>query len=99
MDASILMQMGRLNHSFTTRNTLIKDSLIHIQLLNGPFKRLTGDWKFTPLQDEGCKIELTLDFEYSNRIIAMLIGPMFNKIANSLVDAFCQRAHHVYLNQ
>lgn len=99
MDASILMQMGRLNHSFTTRNTLVEDSLIHIELLNGPFKRLIGDWKFVPLQDEACKVELTLDFEYSNKIIAMLIGPVFNKIANSLVDAFCQRAHQVYRNQ
>lgn len=98
MDASINMKMGKLNHSFTTRNTLKKDSLIHMQLLNGPFKRLSGDWIFSSLPDDGCKIELKLDFEYSNKVIAMLIGPVFNKIANSLVDAFCQRAHQIYRN-
>lgn len=96
MDASILMKMGKLNHSFSTRNTLEKDALIHMQLLNGPFKRLSGDWIFTPLKDENCKIELKLEFEFSSKIVAMLIGPVFTQIANSLVDAFCQRAHQIY---
>lgn len=96
MEASILMKKGKLNHSFTTRNTLITGELIHMNLLNGPFKSLSGDWIFSPLRDNNCKIELKLEFEFSSKIIAMLIGPVFTQIANSLVDAFCQRAHQLY---
>ncbi len=96
MEATILMQKGKLNHSFTTSNTLISDSNIHMQLVDGPFKKLSGDWLFTDLSEQGSKIELNLEFEFSNRIVGMLIGPVFTQIANSLVDAFCQRAHQLY---
>ena len=96
MEASILMQKGKLNHSFSTRNTLTVDEVIHMQLINGPFKSLSGDWLFTPLSDQASKIELHLNFEFSNRLIGMLIGPVFTQIADSLVDAFCQRAHQIY---
>ena len=96
MEASILMQKGKLNHSFTTRNTLAVDQLIHMELVDGPFKKLSGDWIFSNLAEQGSKIELKLEFEFSNRIVGMLIGPVFTQIANSLVDAFCQRAHQLY---
>ena len=96
MEASILMKKGKLNHSFSTRNTLTVDEVIHMQLINGPFKSLSGDWLFTPLSDQASKIELHLNFEFSNRLIGMLIGPVFTQIADSLVDAFCQRAHQIY---
>ena len=96
MEASILMKKGALNHSFSTRNTLTVNEVIHMQLIDGPFKTLSGDWLFTPLSEQASKIELHLNFEFSNRIVGMLIGPVFTQIADSLVDAFCQRAHQVY---
>jgi len=96
MQASILMKKGKLNHSFTTRNNFIEDQIIHIDLVDGPFKKLTGHWQFTQVSDQGSKIELNLEFEFSNRLVSLLIGPVFTQIANSLVDAFCQRAHQLY---
>lgn len=96
MEASILMKKGKLNHSFTTRNTLIPGEIIQVNLVNGPFKYLTGNWSFIPLSDKGSKIELNLEFEFSNSIVGFLIGPVFTQIANTLVDAFCQRAHQIY---
>ncbi len=96
MDASILMKKGKLNHSFSTHNTLIPGEKIHMELVDGPFKKLSGDWLFTPLSETASKIELQLEFEFSNRIVSLLIGPVFTQIANSLVDAFCQRAHQLY---
>ncbi len=96
MEASILMKKGKLNHSFSTKNSLIENELIHMQLIDGPFKSLNGDWKFTKLSEQASKIELDLNFEFSNRLVGMLIGPVFTQIADSLVDAFCQRAHHIY---
>ena len=96
LEARILMQKGRLNHAFSTRNRMQPGEWIHIELIDGPFKRLEGDWTFTPLSETGCKIELKLDFEFSSRLVSALIGPIFTQIANSLVDAFCQRAHQLY---
>ena len=96
LEARILMQKGRLNHSFSTRNRMQPGEWIHIELIDGPFRKLEGDWAFTPLADDGCKIELKLEFEFSSRLVSALIGPVFTQIANSLVDAFCQRAHQLY---
>ncbi len=97
MRASIHMRKGKLNHSFTTQNRLAPGHQVHMELVDGPFRRLDGDWLLTPLpENRGCKVELDLDFEFSSRLVGMLIGPVFTQIANSLVDAFCQRAHRLY---
>ena len=96
MKASVLMKKGKLNHSFTTQNQLIRAQQIRMQLVNGPFKKLQGEWVFSNLSEQGSKIELNLEFEFSNRMIGLLIGPVFTQIANTLVDAFCQRAHQLY---
>jgi ribosome-associated toxin RatA of RatAB toxin-antitoxin module len=65
-------------------------------LLQGPFKHLHGTWKFTALGDTACKIQLRLMYEFSNRILEKLVGPVFGYIANSLVDAFVKRAEQLY---
>ena len=98
MQATVLMQKGKLNHSFTTRNQITPDERIQMQLVEGPFRKLVGDWRFTQLDASNSKIELNLEFEFSNRIVGMLIGPVFTQIANTLVDAFCKRAHQLYRN-
>jgi ribosome-associated toxin RatA of RatAB toxin-antitoxin module len=98
MKASVLMKKGKLNHSFTTQNDLIDGERIHMKLVDGPFKILQGDWIFRNLSEQGSKIELNLEFEFSNRVVGLLIGPIFTQIANTLVDAFCQRAHQLYRN-
>ena len=64
MEASILMKKGKLNHSFTTRNSLVPDQKIQVDLVNGPFKYLSGHWTFTPISEQGSKIELNLEFEF-----------------------------------
>ncbi len=65
-------------------------------LVEGPFKKLEGIWQFQPLGEQGCKIMLDLEFEFSNRLIGMSFGPLFGQMAGSLVDAFTQRANHIY---
>ncbi len=99
MQATLLMHKGKLNHSFTTRNQLDPGKKINIHLVNGPFKHLNGVWTFTQLNEKNSKIELNLNFEFSNRIISLLIGPVFTQIANTLVDAFCKRAHQLYRHE
>ena len=85
-----------MHKSFTTLNKMHKNELIEMCLVDGPFKKLNGFWRFKALDENGCKISLDLQFEFSNKVMSMAFGPIFSQIANSMVDAFCQRALEVY---
>lgn len=95
--AEIELARGALHRTFTTRNRLQPNKMIEMRLVDGPFRQLEGFWRFDEL-DEGraSRVSLDLDFEFSNRVVALAIGPVFNAIANSLVDAFVKRAREVY---
>ncbi|MDH5392768.1 MAG: type II toxin-antitoxin system RatA family toxin [Gammaproteobacteria bacterium] len=97
IEASVEIAKGSLNKSFTTRNLLQKNKMIEMSLLEGPFKHLEGFWRFNPLKEPmACKVSLDLEFEFNNKLIAIAVGPVFSKIANTLVDSFCKRAVDVY---
>jgi ribosome-associated toxin RatA of RatAB toxin-antitoxin module len=85
-----------IHQTFSTCNRFERPGRMDISLLDGPFRRLNGGWRFTPLRADASKVELDLDFEFSGRLIDKAFGPVFNQIANTLVDAFCQRAQQVY---
>lgn len=85
-----------MNKTFTTLNRMQKNKMIEMRLIEGPFKHLEGFWSFDALDEHGCKISLALEFEFSNKIMSMAFGPVFSQIANSMVDAFCQRAMDIY---
>jgi ribosome-associated toxin RatA of RatAB toxin-antitoxin module len=94
--ASLDIAHSGVHKSFTTRNRLEINKTIEMQLVEGPFKRLHGIWRFEPLGDAGSKVMLDLEFEFSSKLLGMTFGPLFSKIASSLVDAFIQRAQKVY---
>ena len=97
VQASIEIAKGALNKSFTTLNRLQKNKMIEMRLVKGPFKHLQGYWRFDPLKDNSAsKISLDLDFEFESKLVALAVGPVFNQIANSMVDAFCKRAAEVH---
>jgi len=84
------------NKSFTTRNTLEPGQRMHLQLVDGPFDRLVGDWVFEALDESACKVSLELEFEFANRLVALVVGPVFESIARSLGDSFHARAVALY---
>ena len=88
-------RMG-IRQTFSTCNRYERDRLMHIDLLDGPFRKLVGAWRFTPLRENASKVELELEFEFSGRLIDKAFGGVFHQIANTLVDAFCKRADEVY---
>ncbi len=94
--AAIELSKGKLRKSFTTCNRLQKGKMIEMRLVEGPFRHLEGFWRFEALEGGASKVSLDLDFEFSNKLIAMAIGPVFNQIANTLVDAFVVRAKELY---
>jgi ribosome-associated toxin RatA of RatAB toxin-antitoxin module len=94
--AELTIRKGRISERFTTRNVLDFPGSIELQLVQGPFKRLSGLWKFTNLAGHGSKVELDLDFEMTASLIQRTLGVIFAHAAGTLVDAFCARARAVY---
>tara|TARA_B100002019_G_C21040716_1_gene484340 strand:- start:217 stop:684 length:468 start_codon:yes stop_codon:yes gene_type:complete len=96
--ASLQISKAGIQKTFTTRNRLVKPERIDMELVDGPFKKLTGGWVFKPLSDDACKVELKLDFEFSSRLLSMAFGKIFSEVTSKMVDAFVKRAEQVYGN-
>lgn len=94
--ASIELSRSGIRKTFTTVNRLQTGKMIEMRLIEGPFKHLEGYWRFQPLSDTACKVMFDIEFEFSNKILSMTIGPLFSQITNTLVDAFASRAVEVY---
>ncbi|MEO7159949.1 MAG: type II toxin-antitoxin system RatA family toxin [Polaromonas sp.] len=99
MTAKVGISIAGIRQSFTTRNVHEQDQKVSLKLVDGPFSKLEGDWNFLPLGDgsqRACKVEFILYYDFDNGALAALVGPVFDKIAGSLVDAFVKRASIVY---
>ncbi|MCC7219900.1 MAG: type II toxin-antitoxin system RatA family toxin [Candidatus Contendobacter sp.] len=94
--AVIEMVKGRVHKSFSTINRMQHHKMIDIRLLEGPFRRLEGYWRFDPLRVDASKVSLDMEFEFASSLLRMAVEPVFKQIANSLVDAFCKRAVDLY---
>jgi ribosome-associated toxin RatA of RatAB toxin-antitoxin module len=94
--ASISIDYHGLKQSFKTENRSTPPQVIDIRLVSGPFRHLDGEWRFTELAPDACKIEFRLHYEFANRLLEKLVGPVFKHIANSLLDAFLRRAQQLY---
>lgn len=106
IQASIYLMKGGMQHSFTTLNRLETDRKIEVQLLKGPFRHLEGVWSFEGLEagteggmrvgSGGCRVSFYLAFELSNKLISLAFGSVLEKVAESFIDAFLERARVVY---
>ena len=99
MKAEIGIAFSGMHQTFTTRNVHVPGRQVTIKLVDGPFQQLDGEWNFIPLGQPGqraCKVELELRYSFKNAALAAVVGPVFDKIAGNLVDAFVKRAEQVY---
>ena len=94
--AAIVIDYRGIKQTFTTENRTQSPERIEIRLVNGPFRKLDGLWMFTPLASDACKIQFHLHYEFSNRLLEKLVGPVFRHIAGTLLDAFLQRAAELH---
>lgn len=85
-----------ITQAFTTCNELDPPGRIGIALHEGPFRHLHGDWQFIALREDACKVLLTLEFEFSGKLINAAFGKVFHQVANTLVESFVRRARDVY---
>ncbi len=85
-----------IRQSFTTRNTLEPCQQISMELVDGPFKFLRGGWRFIPLNEQACKVVLTLEFEFTSKLVEFAFGKVFTELTGAMVQAFTDRAKQVY---
>jgi ribosome-associated toxin RatA of RatAB toxin-antitoxin module len=102
MTARLHLAYAGVRHAFTTRNVHVADQTVEIGLVDGPFSVLEGTWHFRPLAMPGddaaqaCKIEFELRYAFASRALEAVISPVFDRVANTFVDSFVQRAEQVY---
>jgi ribosome-associated toxin RatA of RatAB toxin-antitoxin module len=94
--ATLTVGLSGLRQSFTTQNENRPGEAIDLRLVEGPFKAFAAAWRFTPLGPAGCRIEFSLDYEFASRALGRLLEPLFDRIANTMVDAFARRADEVH---
>jgi len=90
--ATLSVRRGALHTEFTTRNELDPNRRVTMNLVHGQFSTLRGEWLLTPIADAGCRVDLTMRFEFSNPLSAVIFEPLFAQTVGELMDAFVARA-------
>ncbi len=96
--AKLKITYAKLSVSFTTKNQLKPAESIDMQLVEGPFKNLHGQWHIKSLSDAACKVSLSMDFSFDSAITQRMFGKMFQSVVSAQVDAFEKRANDIYQN-
>lgn len=108
--ARLHIAFAGVHQAFTTRNVNQPFESVAMHLVDGPFSNLEGTWRFTPLQKPGqtpdatgdpadapaCKVEFSLAYAFSSRALSLVVSPVFDRIANTFVEAFVKRAEQVH---
>ena len=94
--ATLTLGVGGLQSSLTTLNRNQPGRAIDMRLVEGPFRRFDADWRFVPLSPDACRIEFSLEYEFSSRSLGRLLAPLFDGIADSMVEAFVRRAAEIH---
>ena len=94
--ATLHVRRAGIRHQLTTRNLRFPPERMVLELVDGPFEHFHGEWRFEPLAPAACKVTLSLDFEYAGRVVRVAFAPLFNRAADTMVDAFCARAQAIY---
>ena len=102
--ARLHLAYAGVRHAFTTRNRNKPARSVLVQLVDGPFSLLDGLWQFQPIgsasagvgDEQACRIEFALDYAFASKPLEAVLSPVFDKVADTLVDRFVQRAEQVY---
>jgi ribosome-associated toxin RatA of RatAB toxin-antitoxin module len=94
--ATLAVGLKGLRYEFTTENINLPQAAIDMQLLQGPFRHFAARWRFHALGPQAARIEFAMEYEFASRVVAATLAPVFQAIADSMVDAFKRRADEIY---
>ena len=96
LEATLVIHASGFTQTLTTKNTMVPGEKIHIRLVKGPLSHLEASWVFEPCDATSCLIHFEIQFEFSNSLVRMALEPMFNKISQTIMEAFLSRAKEIY---
>ena len=94
--ATLTAKLGTIRQAFTTLNENQPGEGIAMRLVEGPFREFAASWRFTPLSDEACRIDFALRYQFASRAVSAVLQPLFDNIADTMVDAFTRRADEIH---
>jgi ribosome-associated toxin RatA of RatAB toxin-antitoxin module len=94
--ATLAVGLKGLHYEFTTENAARAQDSIDLRLLEGPFRHFAAQWRFIALGEHAARIEFAMEYEFATGLVSRALGPLFEAIADSMVDAFKRRADAVY---
>ena len=95
--ADMTVSFKLMRESFTSRVTLDKPNLkILVEYLKGPFSNLENRWSFEPRSETDCDVGFFLSYEFKSRMLAILMGTMFDTAFQRFAAAFEKRADMIY---
>jgi len=95
--ADMTVSFKLVREAFTSRVTLDRPNLkILVEYLQGPFSNLENRWTFEPKSDNACEVGFYLTYEFKSRMLALLMGTMFDTAFQRFAAAFERRADMIY---
>jgi coenzyme Q-binding protein COQ10 len=95
--ADMTVSFKLMQESFTSRVTLDRPNLkIMVEYLRGPFSNLENRWTFEARSETECDVGFFISYEFKSRMLAMLMGTMFDAAFQRFAAAFEKRADQVY---
>jgi coenzyme Q-binding protein COQ10 len=95
--ADMTVSFNLVREAFTSRVTLDRPNLkIFVEYLQGPFSNLENRWNFEAKSDADCDVGFFLSYEFKSRMLAMLMGTMFDTAFQRFAAAFEKRADAIY---
>jgi len=96
IEARLELSKAGIQQNFVTRNTLDRPRSMQMCLVEGPFSHFEGVWQFKALNATACKVTLTMEFEFTNKVLDLAAGKWFDGVANQQVESLCERARTIY---
>lgn len=97
--ARVSMRVAGISLWLETRNPKRRPEWLQLKMVRGPLRRFEGEWRLTPLNAWACRIDFTLTYEIGDGLIERVAGPVFARMADSMVDAYVTRAERILPRQ
>jgi coenzyme Q-binding protein COQ10 len=95
--ADMTVSFKLVRETFTSKVTLDRPNLkILVEYLRGPFSHMENRWTFDPKADQACDVGFFISYDFKSRMLAMLMGAMFDAAFQRFASAFEKRAHVIY---
>jgi len=95
--ADMTVSFKLVKETFTSEVTLDRKNLkITVRYLQGPFSNLENRWTFETKSDDACDVGFFIAYEFKSRLLATLMGSMFDAAFKRFSAAFEKRADMIY---